>query len=57
MKKLLVVSLLSLLSLPVFASGCGGREGFSIPKGNEQHWICGMATVNRTDPSENASVS
>lgn len=56
MKKLLVVSLLSLLSLPVFASGWRGREGFSIPKGNEQHWICGMATVNRTDPSENASV-
>ena len=56
MKKLLIVSLLSIFSLPVFASDWGGWEAFSIPKGSEQHWICGMTTVNRTDPSENASV-
>lgn len=49
MKKLLAVSLLALLSLPVFASDWKDWESFSIPKSSEQHWICGMATVNRTD--------
>lgn len=56
MKKLLAVSLLALLSLPVFASDWKDWESFSIPKSSEQHWICGMATVNRTDPSENVSI-
>ncbi|ARQ46317.1 hypothetical protein [Oxalobacter formigenes] len=56
MKKLFVVFLLSLVTFPVFASNWRDWESFSVPKGNEQHWICGMATVNRTDPETNASI-
>ena len=50
MKKLLAVSFLSLLSLPVLASDWRGWEDFSIAGSNERHWICGMDNIKGSWP-------
>lgn len=56
MKKLLAVSFLSLLSLPVLASDWRGWEDFSIAGSNERHWICGMDNIKGAGQSQNVSI-